>query len=118
MFTAIRRASSRVIVRCGAASCAAPVPLILKCSKGTKRVAKFRAAFLFAVHGVVTPQVACKNNSLLQGAKEIAQCARINVVAPAFLISTEGGCAVGGPPCGRFWNTKSRPLSAVRRRLK
>ena len=33
----------------------------------------------------------CKNNSLLQSAKGIAQCARINAVALAFLISTEGG---------------------------
>jgi len=34
----------------------------------------------------------CKNNSLLQSAKEMAQCTRINAVARAFLISTEGGC--------------------------
>src|SRR6516165_7783309 len=30
----------------------------------------------------------CKNNSLLQSAKEMAQCTRINAVAGAFLIST------------------------------
>ena len=34
----------------------------------------------------------CKNNSLLQSAKEMAQCTRINAVARALLISTEGGC--------------------------
>ena len=34
----------------------------------------------------------CKNNPLLQSAKEMAQCTRINAVARAFLISTEGGC--------------------------
>jgi hypothetical protein len=43
----------------------------------------------------------CKNNSLLQSAKEIAHCVRINAVARAFLISTEGG-----DPCGDVMASK------------
>jgi hypothetical protein len=78
--------------RRGAAPCAAPVPLILKRSKGTERVAKFRGSSVCPFAAVSHLRSLCKNNSLLQSAKEMAQCTRINAVARAFLISTEGGC--------------------------
>ena len=79
--------------RSGAAPCAAPVPLILKRSKGTESRQVPRPFCLrFAV--VSHLKSLCKNNSLLQSAKEMAQCTRINAVARAFLISTEEGGSV------------------------
>jgi hypothetical protein len=68
------------------------VPLILKRCKGTERVAKFRGLSVCGSRWCHTSS-RCKNNSLLHSAKEIAQCVRINAVALAFLISTEGANA-------------------------
>src|SRR5262249_12676004 len=79
-----------VIVRRGAASCAALGPTHPKTLQGKVRVAKFRGLSVCGsrrCHTQVTSR--CKNNALSQSAKEIAQCARIDAVALAFLISTE-----------------------------
>jgi hypothetical protein len=52
----------------------------------------------------------CKNKSLLQSAKEIVQCARINAIARAFLISTEGGCVAAILLLGNCWGTEMRKV--------
>ena len=80
--------------RCSLRSAAlVAVTEFLKRHKGTERVRQGPRPFCLRFRGGVTPQVVCKNNSLLQSAKEMAQCTRINAVALAFLISTEGGRA-------------------------
>jgi hypothetical protein len=70
---------------------AAPVPPILKTLQGNRKVAKIHGLSVCGSRCSHTSS-RCKNNSLLQSAKEIAQCTRINAIALAFLISTEGGC--------------------------
>jgi len=48
-------------------------------------------AFLFAVRGVVTPQVAAKTTRCCKAQRKLRSAFRINAVARAFLMSTEGG---------------------------
>ena len=57
----------------------------------------------------------CKNNSLLQSAKEMAQCTRINAVARAFLISTEEGGCVAAIFLWDCWETAMRKVSEYER---
>ena len=85
-------------------------PLFLKRSKGTARVAKFRGLSVCGSRWCHTSS-RCKNSALLQSAKEIAQCARINAVALAFLISTEGANAANQ---WLIQNQHSRTLAKVR----
>src|SRR5262249_39838477 len=62
---------------------AAPVPPILKTLQGNRKVAKIHGLSVCGSRCSHTSS-RCKNNSLLQSAKEIAQCTRINAIAFAF----------------------------------
>jgi hypothetical protein len=64
IFAAIRRASSRVIVGRGSGCRAGP-------TNPKTKVAKFRAAFLFAVRGGVTPQVAAKTTRCCKAQRKL-----------------------------------------------
>src|SRR6516164_1110768 len=105
---------------CGAAPCTALRPTHPKTLKGNSEGRQVPAPFLFAVRGVVTPQVAAKTTRCCKAERKLRSALGSTLSLARFYKHGRRmrRCdiafrTVRGPPCGKSRNTNGKPLSVA-----